>query len=180
MNSELKLRVDNHTLLKVENLIPNLNKYSLGEDFRELYNKNVEFVQICFIDRTKIENRYISNETNLFTSLENAELVKKNIEDYNEVLKVAQKESANDLMNEFLQKTYFYFCRVGTDIGFCNLYILNRNKTREEQEEQEEQDKHIKKMKEDPLYRKQTKWFEEKDRPFGGAFSSWEEYYNYK
>lgn len=179
MDSRIILKIDNHALLKVKHLIPDFCKYSLRKEFDELYNENIEFVQVRYFDRTVIENRYKSNEIVLFVSPENIELLKKDVERYNEALKKAQQESVNDLI-QYDRSTYFYFSRVSVDIGLCHLNTYNRKKSREEEDKIREYKEHVERMEKDNQYRKEVEWFEEEDRPFGGAFSSWKEYYRYR
>lgn len=167
------------SLKKVFDLIPNLRRYSMGREFKELFNEGVEFYQCNFIDATSFEGDFNRIEMNMLISTEDIEKFKLDVAKYNEALGRAQEEIANTIVSKFDISDYLYFSRVGTNIGICNLSAFNRNKSREDEEAERKRIEHERLMSEDPNYRKEQEWFDEQDRPYGGAFESWSDFYKH-
>jgi hypothetical protein len=168
------------SLEKVESLLPDFDKYSLNKTFTALYNSEQDFVQCCYVDRTDKKNLYKCQEKEILVSVEDAEELNNDIKEYNEALKKAQDESADEfLTSSYDKRDYFYFSRVGDSIGICHILMLERNKSREQQEEQERMAEHKRRMKEDKDYRRENEWFNEQDRPYSGAFNSWDDYFRH-
>ncbi|MFW6015475.1 MAG: hypothetical protein ACOCRK_03495 [bacterium] len=180
MNSADAKKVTEIALNKVKHLIPDFSKYELRKDFRELYYNNEEFVQVEFYDRTVIGNRYknIIKEFNM--SVDKKSQLADKIKKYNDELKKAQKLTFAENKNSIDEHTYFYFERVGSDLGICHLKMFERSKLKEDEKKRIKNEEHKERMREDRDYRKEVEWFEEKDRPFGGAYKSWEDYYKDK
>lgn len=75
---------------------------------------------------------------------------------------------------------FWYFNRIGDDIGICHFTAFERDKIKEEKEEEERREEHLRLLKEDPNYRNECEWFEKEYRPCGGAFNSIEDYYAFR
>lgn len=179
MNSSVIHALNVMSLKKVSELIPNLRTYSIGREFNELFNEGVEFYQCDFIDATGFEEGSNDTEMDVLVSTEDIEKFKSDVARYNEALKQAQEEISSTSVSEYAISNYLYFSRVGTDIGICHLSTFNRNKSREDGEAEEKRDEHERLMSEDPSYRKEQEWFDEQDRPYGGAFESWGDFYRH-
>ncbi len=180
MDSNICWEINKKALEKVQNLVPDFNKYSIGKTFTELYNEDAEFVQVDYYDRTSFDKRWSDKGAEIIATPEDAEKLIAEIDRYNEALAEAQKEYAEAELDSYDQRTYFSFHRVKTDIGICHVRKFERNRTREEKKRKEEAEEHARLMREDPAYREEYEWHNKEYRPFGGAFSSQEEYLHYR
>lgn len=147
------------------------------KDFIEYFNLGVDFYQIRFTIKFPGKVEMLKIDKNI--SIEDGKLLLSKIETINKKLSEIQKNIADSEEYESDKSSYFYFVRVGTDLGLCSKRSYIRNRISEEEEERKEYEEHLNKMKSDKNYRDQYNWMNEKYRPYGGAFDSIEEYYNY-
>lgn len=180
MDGQLAYRVCEKALDEVKSFIPNFSKHSLNKSFNELWVNDEKFAQIRLIDKTDISNRYNSNEVTILISPKDIDVFQKEVDKYNEELTKVLHEIVQQDILEFEHHTFYYFNRVKTDLGICHMYIHIRNRSKEELQEQKDMLKHKMLMETDEDYRKEHEWFQAKNRPFGGAFESDEEYYQYR
>ena len=152
--------------------------FSTEKPFEEYFYSDAHFSQVSF----KIKyagHKFNSNKIRKNVSREEGEAFRNKVEVINSKLKEIQKEVASIELDEYTAKNYLRLSRVGYDIGICNVFITNRNKSEEEEEERLEYEEHIRRMNSDPKYKSEYEWENEQYRPYGGAFSSMEEYYRY-
>lgn len=161
---------------KLGDKIKNITNFATEKRFDEYFESNVDFSQIfCSIELPGFKTERLRANVLPQEALEFEAFSK----EVNSELKTIQKEIATKHVSPNELNSYFYFSRVGSDLGICNLRLHNRNKQREEEEERLEYENHLRKMKEDAKYRKEYEWQNESYRPYGGAFDSIGDYYNF-
>lgn len=179
MESTIGLKIDEIVLNAVCGLCPCFSSYALMNEYEELWDSDIEFVIVRLYDRTKIENQYNSTETRFYILPEHEERLKAEIKRYHEALQKAQEEEAQKQI-PYDASTYFYFHRVGTNIGVCHLSTIPVKKSRYLAQKALEEQEHENRMLSDPEYRKECEWHSQQYRPFCGAFESIEEYNRFR
>lgn len=167
-NTERNAIVNEKALKKVEEIKPNVSEYDNKKGFSELYYNDETFVQVYLFDKT--ENEY-ANESKFNIDMDKHDIFLQKVKEYNLKLKEAQIIVLDEMkVSKYSRDNYFYFNRVGVDLGFAHLktFVRNKEKDRRKQEERERQ-------LEDFL-----EGNEEEPGPYGGAFSSERDFINWK
>lgn len=178
MYTKIANKINTYALKIAESKKPDINSYIIGTDdeiFYKMYANNDTFVQL-----TLYEN---SVKTEAYITPKNWEVLKEQIETYNSTLKDAQVkavETAKLIEEYFDEKTYYYFNRISSDLGIMVYSAHIRNKKIEEERQVERIREHNHLMETDAEYRAEYNWHNAEYRPFGGAFNSWDDYYNYR
>lgn len=182
MSMKLYNKINTYALKQVEGKKPIINNYIIDADidtFCKLYNNNETFVQATLYEKIN----YSRVKFEIYLAHDNWEALKQQINNYNDALKEAQIKAVEvaKMVEEYIdEKTYYYFNRVGDDLGIRIYSAHIRNKEIEEKQRQERIKEHEHLMQTDAEYRMEYNWHNEEYRPFGGAFASWDDYYNYK
>ena len=168
MDASISNKINNNCIEKTKHLYPNLTKFidvNINIDkFSELYDNDRIFYEITFYDR-----KYCNKATNLISeSLDDVLELKKEIEIYNKAFAEHQKLLCSVFLDKNTTKDYFYFNRIGQDVGISDFNYFTRDKIDEEFEDI--------KAQQESAYRESYN----EEQPFGGAFSSWNDYYNYR
>lgn len=114
--------------------LPDLKAFSNDKDFNDLYKGNHTFVSVRYQDKTG-DKRLVVRETKFMMDVEKLEEFRTAIERYHGVLRAAQIKAADNyqdfiVLEEgewFDRDNYFYFQRVGTDLGFAHIYASETN-----------------------------------------------------
>ena len=155
-------KVNQLALEKVNHLKPNFDEFNNGKEFGELYHAGLTFAQTFYYDRT--EGGY-PGQTNYNLDLDKHEEFVKKVKHYNEKLKEAQKEALDELeIDEYSRRNYFYFNRVGDDIGIAHFHTYVRNQKTDEEERA----------------RQLQEIDEEETGPYGGAFRDQMDYIRWR
>lgn len=157
---------------------PDLSGYNLVEsiddEFSNFYNNNKKFVQVIICDNYENVERWF-----LVEGFEAYHEIKEMFKEYDAKRKQWREIIAVDnLEYEFQVDDYLALSRL-SNFG-KSVRLHKRYKPEEQAREQDQAIEHEKSMQEDDEYRKHHEWMNEKERPFGGAFESWEDYYRYR
>lgn len=115
---------------------------SLQKNFTELFKSDKEFFQLSFVNYTALETFRNYNACNHRVCIEDEKDIEEIIKSMNSInneLKDYIEILLNDTFSfdEYDKRSFNYFYRVGTDIGFSHISKYSRNKSREEKEERE-------------------------------------------
>lgn len=162
-------------------LYPDFDKFNNGKEFSELYDKGVKFVQVevydpywasCSEEVRKRKGR--PHSLRFLIDFEDKEALDIAVDAFNKAQEEVRRELLNRLENdpdmrwsEYDTRTYLTFSNISIKV---NTYV--RDKDAEYQKEIERQEEHERRMEEDEKYRAEVQWYEEKERPCGGAFGS--------
>lgn len=148
MYSSDKHKINKMALDLVAEFKPNLNKFNNGKDFMDLYKSNQKFYQVFFQDKN-IADKYVFSETTFQMDIERKDEFWDTVEEYNKQLKNAQAIALEEFgLGEYDNKTYYYYVRVGTDLGFSHVKVFERCKPQEEKERAER----LRELENDPDY----------------------------
>lgn len=164
MNTKDFSNINRRALEKVKELRPDFTLFDNGRNFMEMYDKGEAFVQVFYYN--KMNGSSLGQAQFNMAKEKEQELIQQ-VRTYNEKLKEAQVEVLDEMgIDEYSRKNYFYFNRVGDDIGVAHFHTYVRNKVEEEKEEakrETEQEKYL-----------------VVQGPYGGAFRDYEDLIRYK
>lgn len=169
--------LNNEVMEKAKKFQPNLENYNLmhRDDFHDLWEKDVQFSQVTLTFHSHIDyDDYLVEEKYVLLGFSEAKKLKKEVQAYKDKLEEIQKELASERLETYDIETYLAVASFGIDIR-----VYKRRRSEEEAYKIKRDIIHQYKMENDEEYRKTQEWFQEQERPFGGAFSSWEDYYRH-
>lgn len=110
---------------------PNLKDFDNGKDFADIYYDNVKFVQVVYYDRHDGEDGSVNVRFNM--DIDKKDEFLEAIKTYELKLKEAQTQAIKESgISEYDERTYRYYERVGSDIGYCHVYAFTKHKEDDE------------------------------------------------
>jgi hypothetical protein len=174
MDSSTIKKLNDSILIKIK--FPHLERYKTDHKFED----NETYVEVHYY---KKEITYSIDKICFNIYLKDKDQFLKEINQFNLELKKLQKETIDNILKNnrcFDADTYYYYVRIGIDLGICYLRLYNINKEQERLEQIEEAKEHQIKYETDEKYRHKYDWFNGEERPYGGAFDSWDDFYRWK